>query len=86
MKHKFDRCKPDCDDPYCNICQGGLALCSVCRLYEGGLTTECPGVPVSADDSDRIYRGEVDFRDGQWVPGDGQMPCRNHQIQFEAVP
>lgn len=67
MKHQYwtaGECA--CDRPHCNICMGGLALCKVCGLYEGGLTTDCPGVP-SQDRSDDVYAGRLDFRNGEWV-------------------
>ncbi len=49
-------------------CDGGLALCTVCGLAEGELTTECPGMKTSEDQRRRIYSvGDLDFRDGKWV-------------------
>lgn len=54
--------------PGCFICDGGLAVCKLCKNYEGGLTTECPGVPAF-DASDEIYRGHKDFINGRWVHG-----------------
>lgn len=52
---------------YRNVAEGGLAVCKVCDCFEGGLATECPGTHVSTDQQDRIYKGEVDFVDGQWA-------------------
>lgn len=52
---------------YRNVGDGGLAVCKVCGCYEGSLATNCPGAAVSADQQDRIYNGEVDFVEGQWV-------------------
>lgn len=70
MNHVYIEPK-DCncgDDPSCQICQGGLAVCKVCGLLEGGLTTDCPGVP-SHDKGDEVYAGKLDYREGQgWVP------------------
>ena len=66
MLHVPTVCPPECETPYCNICQGGLFLCSVCGLYEGGLTSECPG-ENSCDKADDVYRGKIDFRNGAWV-------------------
>ena len=57
-----------CDNEFCNICVGGLDVCSVCGLFEGGLTTHCPGVKAYGK-SDEVYAGKIDFRDGQWVEG-----------------
>ena len=44
-----------------------LDHCVLCGGFEGGLTTHCSGVRVSADDSDRVYKGLIDYRDGKWV-------------------
>jgi hypothetical protein len=64
----------DCThDPYqhapCWVCEGGLSICKVCGLYEGSLTTECPGYECYAEKGDDVYAGKIDFRDGQWVEG-----------------
>jgi len=58
-----------CRQLYCPICEGGLTACSRCGLYEGSLTTHCPGVQSYAEHSDAVYRGEEDFFEGQWVKG-----------------
>jgi hypothetical protein len=48
---------------YCN-----LAVCKICSLYEGALTTDCPGYYVTYGQSDEIYKGKIDFRDNEgWV-------------------
>ena len=52
---------------YRNVADGGLAVCKICGCFEGSLASECPGAPVSADQQDRIYSGEVDFVGEQWV-------------------
>jgi len=69
MKHKFitsEDCICKAEDN-CPICDGGLAVCSVCRLYEGALTTDCPRFK-STDKEDDIYDGKIDYREGQgWV-------------------
>jgi hypothetical protein len=51
---------------YRMVADGGLAVCRVCHCFEGSLPTECPGEPVSAEQQDRIYAGQVDFKDGNW--------------------
>jgi hypothetical protein len=62
--HRFiDGCKDKCG--CCNLCC--LAVCDVCGLFEGALTTHCPGKPVSFENSERIYRGELNFRGGIWL-------------------
>lgn len=33
----------------CAICDGGLALCSVCGALEGALLDGCPGVQLTAE-------------------------------------
>jgi hypothetical protein len=48
------------------VAEGGLAVCRTCSCYEGSLTTECPGEPVGAEQQDRIYAGQVDFKNGGW--------------------
>ena len=58
-----------CDDQFCvgcNICN--LAVCKICSLYEGSLTTDCPGEEAFAEYNDAIYAGEIDYREGEgWV-------------------
>lgn len=67
MRHVLER-HEKCDRPYpCPICDGGLASCTVCGGAEGDLTTDCPGVRVSADTQDKVYRGELDFVGGKWL-------------------
>lgn len=58
----------NCNNPTCWSCAGGLSICSVCGLYEGSLTTDCPGYQCYGEKSDAVYKGEIDFVAGQWVP------------------
>ena len=51
----------------CDVCDGGLAICKVCGLVEGCLTTDCPGENVYAEKNETIYNGQIDYRNGQWV-------------------
>jgi hypothetical protein len=44
-----------------------LSYCEVCKCYEGGTTTQCPGKPMSYDLSQAVYQGMVDFRGGKWT-------------------
>ena len=55
--------------PFCPICEGGLACCRACGLYEGSLTTDCSGYECFKEKSDEVYAGKIDFRDGKWVDG-----------------
>jgi len=66
MQHKFVK-HTDCTKLHCAVCDGGLAICEVCKCYEGALTTECPGHDCYATHGDAIYSGEIDFQKGQWV-------------------
>lgn len=49
------------------ICDGGLSCCMVCRGAEGALPTECPGVPMTRQESEAVYAGTLDYRGGAWV-------------------
>lgn len=73
MRHKFrsfEDCPKTCNEyGTCPICNGGISHCKVCDLAEGSLTTECPGEPCSAEKGDRVYAGEIDFKDGRWING-----------------
>ena len=71
----------DCDNPHCNVCN--LYVCATCGGAEGSLTTACPGVQMSWDQTSGVYHGSLDFKDGRWVAGDGDMPCANNQILLE---
>ena len=53
-------------DTFCPICEGGLVLCSICKLAEGSLTTECPGED-SLKRLDAVYNQYIDFREGRWI-------------------
>ncbi|KKM96354.1 hypothetical protein LCGC14_1178980 [marine sediment metagenome] len=68
MKHismKHERCMRS----YCVVCDGGLFICAVCFLSEGALTTDCPGAKASEEESNLIYSGRLDYREGKgWTP------------------
>jgi hypothetical protein len=49
----------------CFVCCCGY--CKLCGLAEGCTTTECPGVESYREHGDAVYKGQEDFRDGQWV-------------------
>lgn len=44
-----------CDDERCNVCLGGLAMCTMCGGAEGSLLPVCPGKVLSADEHDANY-------------------------------
>lgn len=48
------------------FCEGGLFACSVCDAFEGATPDECPGERMSYEDSQKIYEGQLNFRDGEW--------------------
>lgn len=59
-----------CGNPNCNGCVVcDCFVCSRCGLLEGALTTECPGVESYREHGDAVYKGEIDYVDGKWVPG-----------------
>jgi hypothetical protein len=68
MKHKY-KCleTPACRKEGCLACEGGLSICALCGLYEGSLTTDCPGVECYGSHADAVYAGHIDYRDGVWV-------------------
>ncbi len=76
MKHKYVIHPATCEDPYCPVCEGGLAICAVCGLAEGALTTDCSGSKVSSDDSDRVYAEVLDYIEDAWIEklGDNWIP------------
>ena len=43
-----------------------LAQCRVCGCAEGDLPTECPGIKIAYETREDIYRGLVDYINGQW--------------------
>ena len=69
-KHTYYTCPPDCDEPHCNYCLGGLAYCTVCKGAEGTLPTECPGAYMTARQEADVYAARLDFVQGDWVYAD----------------
>lgn len=63
-KHKWAHCGSDCNG--CCLCHGGLALCTVCGGGEGSLPDHCPGGPMTNEQSDAVYAGRLNFRNGAW--------------------
>jgi len=69
-KHDFKTSEDcNCTEAGCMICDGGLALCKVCGLLEGALTTDCPGHKVPYCMGEMIYGGLLDYREaeGGWA-------------------
>lgn len=48
-----------------------LSVCSVCGAYEGGLTTDCPGVIVSFDRQKEVHETLLDYTDDRGWHADG---------------
>lgn len=70
LGHKYETHAPGTcpsDGAHCNICDGGLAACTVCGGAEGTLTKHCPGAQITALQSERIYAGTLDYVGGKWV-------------------
>lgn len=63
------KCPEPCKTRYCPICDGALFICTICDSGEGTLTTDCPGHRVGMDTQDLVYSSQIDFKDGEWVPG-----------------
>lgn len=63
-------CKVEHDRPGCVFCDGGLFACTVCGSAEGATTTHCPGARMTAEQTEAVYAGTLDFRDGQWREGE----------------
>ncbi len=68
MEHQFERHDGGCEIMHCHICDGGLAVCTVCRGGEGSLPTECPGQPMTGQQQEDVYAGTLDYKEsaGGW--------------------
>lgn len=69
MKHRISHVylkHENCIEINCNICDGGLAICTVCECGEGELATECPGHKVHPDIRKLIYKGRIDYINGEY--------------------
>lgn len=64
--HIWAKCRGSCNG--CNICHGGLSICTICGGAEGSLTTTCPGERVPEAQQDRVYKEGHDFIGGVWAP------------------
>lgn len=63
--HTLYKCPDSCEG--CHICDGGLALCTVCKGAEGSLPTECPGYAMDGSTQEAVYAGDLDYQGGKWV-------------------
>jgi len=45
-----------CTKERCMICDGGLALCTVCGGFEGSLLDNCPGEQLTEEQHDWNYK------------------------------
>lgn len=64
--HTYEVHDAGCERMHCHICEGGLAVCTVCKGAEGALTKECPGQPMTGQQQEDVYAGTLDFYGGAW--------------------
>lgn len=55
MEHVFEK-HENCQRAHCEICDGGLARCTVCGGMEGSLLPECPGRWLSVKEDEENYK------------------------------
>jgi len=67
MKHTWFKCKQPCTKSYCMFCDGGIGYCTVCKGFEGTLTSECCGFELNKYLQDAVYKGGLDYKDGKWL-------------------
>lgn len=69
VEHKWftPECTQGEDCPGCMWCAGGLESCSVCNAFEGATPDECPGEPMTEFQSDSVYNGTMNYRNGEWL-------------------
>jgi hypothetical protein len=65
VKHTEFICKGGHDYISCQFCDGGLFACTVCDGAEGSLPTDCPGTKMTTEQSDAVYAGDLDYREGR---------------------
>jgi hypothetical protein len=61
MEHILEK-HDKCEIPHCCVCDGGLAICTVCGGAEGTLTEDCCGRILSGDEQDDVYYGRLFYR------------------------
>lgn len=67
MEHTWYECK--CGHVGCQFCDGGLGHCTVCKGFEGTLTTDCTDKKLSEQTLNAVWKGYIDFKDGKWITG-----------------
>lgn len=60
----------DDGDIFCMFCEGGVRGCTRCGAAEGTWPDMCPGDKMTREQSDAVYRGVLNYRDGEWCPGE----------------
>lgn len=78
LENHLTGCPYDPDSHSCPICDGGLALCRVCRGVECSLPTECPGRELTDQEEDDICAGRLDYINGKWI-NDSELPETNRR-------
>lgn len=73
---------PACDNGTCVFCRDELTACTRCfGLSEGcSMTTDCPGEPMTADQSNDVEDGKTDYRNGVWV-NESSPYARKHGVK-----
>jgi hypothetical protein len=72
---------------YCSCQHCNLAVCEVCGAYEGGLTTDCPGVRVDYDRQKEVYETNLDYTDDRgWHQGDPMKMRTWHFLETKLPP
>lgn len=80
LRHIQAECKRDSCNGGCHECC--LAICDICRGYEGSLTTHCPGRPLTNDERDDVYENGHDFYNNEWIILDDKHPmAKNPRFQ-----
>lgn len=85
MEHILEE-HENCEIVHCNICEGGLAFCTVCNSGEGALPSECPGEPMTFEQSEEIFAGVLDYKDGAWVILPKKYKFKTIKDLYEKVP
>lgn len=57
-----------------------LFTCSICGCSEGELPSECPGFKVTEKIRDNFYKGNLDFKHGNFCNKGGEMKDKQDQI------